>query len=276
MDRWGNPYGAASLRWDMPQAENVFAYTDLAAFKRGEPSFHRSADIVHLDLSDDKQGYVVRAATSRALALVTGAPDAAAATLDWEVFKVSDATVRNFAELEGRLLTTPLRELLNTRRVVPRPIAEPHIFDPSLPILNLEQFDSPPLCGIAARFGCKFKPVDFLETIAEPTTRVSRAPAWLDKFKFQALESETKDELFESLPEVVNHVKDPAVMQWLLGQIENAPELKDWAFCGKRQLPMTNREYIEARVTEIQSAAQREMIRTAIGPPDFAIWEMEP
>ena len=262
IDRTGQASPYYAPRWDSATGLNIYAYCSMDALRRDEPNWNGFTDWINLRLKDDGSGYVITRAWSRALALVSIPPDAPVTTINWEIFQASRATVANMAKLDNRIVTRPLGELIGTDKLRISVEGSSAGYDPSLPILNLDSFDTPPMARLAQQYGFKLKGLDFIETTAQPTTKVSRAPGWLKRYGMKPLDTTRKQELMEYVPEVLNHVKEPEMLEWLMNELRTSTWILDWtAREGKRNLSgITNKMYLRQHMNEIESRDVRKRI----------------
>ena len=253
--------------WNCGRGSNIYAYTSMDALRREADSFHFALDWVDLQDNDDDTGYLVTSVRSRAMALITVPPDGKVTTLNWETFYAPEARLRNVAKLEDRIATAPLRDLLGASTVgmtVWGRGTPPH---PSKPILNLHEFDIPPMQKLADEWNFRVRPVELLEVTPEPTTPVSRAPGWLKQYAFTPLSFDRKRELAEDLAGVLNHARDPRLVDWIFTQIEKDYSLLQMpAVRGTKDLPMTYRELIRQNLREISTPALRQRVALMVDP----------
>lgn len=279
--RSNSKYGAWK-DWAGPDFQDASVYTNFKAMQFEEGWDLPLPDRISWQPSADGEGYVIDAVDSYCIALVTAPPDARVGTVSFRQFNASEIRVRNFARENDRVAFTPLRRLLESgvTRLIPHWVDGTRVDpDPAKPIVNLHEFDRPPIPAIAERWGAKIKPLEFIESTPELTTRVSRVPAFKTKWGLRrfdlTLEQDQDDwtgypeweaakEVVGALPEIMNEADDPAVVDWALN------------VCLKPLLPyrwdtpngsMTGRKYVRERLHDIERPDRRALVADIINGP---------
>lgn len=269
--------GYNQKEWGGPSQSDLTVYTNVKALRFEEGSNFPAVDEISCKWAENGEGYEIDGVKSYCVALVAAPPDATVGTMNWWQFRTNQASVRNFGRDTTRAAFTPLRQLLEEGVVKLKPAYGE--VDPATPILNLDQFDAPPVPAIAQQWGAKVKPVEFIEATPDQTVRVSRVPAFKAKWKLERFdlsrdqyqgapkgypEWEAAKEVVEGLPEILNETEDPEVIDWALNVCLRQLLTYRW---NTPKGSLTARNYIKSRLDDIERPERREMVaRIVLGP----------
>lgn len=273
MDRDGDTGPEMGPAWIAVETKDVYAYVDLPALQRDAPEspWNLAKDVVVLKAAPDGTGFKIYSARSRAAGLVVAEPDTRVTTRNWEIFYAESARLCHFIRDGARLATTPVSKLLadGSVNIVYYNDEATRAMDRSLPILNLDEFEPPPLARLAREWNVKMKSLDFAETTPFRTTKVNRAPAFLQRYGKGALTWARKMEFLEDVPAVLNAANDPELLEWALSELEDICRypsiLRMPARRGRKMMSMTQRDYVRSRLGDIESAEVRGRVAQIFG-----------
>ena len=285
-----NREGRFERLWNSPKAEQIYAYTGLQAALNEHPEIPKLDDsIVVRQTLDDNKVHVVEM-TTWVVAQITADPDAKVGTLNWNLYRSSDATIRSFGKMNNAACK-PLRDVL----------ARAKFFWPwnavvsskgslgGRAIENLAEFDVPPVQQLIEKWADQakitMKPLEFIDVTAESTTKVSRVPIMLKLYGMKRFpfcmpsldfatttpERAAQRELIDGFVEIVNECSDPTIVEWMVNDVLK-PQLHD----ARARAPRFARpdggtiqpasEYIRRRLPEIDSVALRDRVEQMLGP----------